>query len=196
MQPDPSPLAAWGTFYEIVGSAAGALTGLQFVVVALNAQSRTGRKAEASILAFGTPTVVHFAAVLLVAAIVSAPWGSLSTGGIALALCGAAGTGYTAIVIRRAWRQDGYAPVLEDWIWHAVFPGLAYLSLVVAAVAMPDHPSPALFWLGGATLLLLFAGVHNAWDAAAYIALTNAARGGDGGAGTQPPAAGGAAQEP
>jgi hypothetical protein len=175
VQPAATPLAAWGTFYQIVGSSAGALTGLQFVVVALSAQSRTLRKAEASILAFGTPTVVHFGAVLLIAAIVSAPWGSLAAMGIALSLCGAAGIGYTAIVIRRTWRQHVYEPVLEDWLWHAAFPAMAYLSQMVAAVALPNHPSPALLWLGGATVLLLFTGIHNAWDAAAYIALASAA---------------------
>ena len=49
MLPATSPLAGWGTFYQIVGSSAGALTGLQFVVVALSAQSRTLRKTEGSL---------------------------------------------------------------------------------------------------------------------------------------------------
>ena len=129
MLPAASPLAAWGTFYQIVGSSAGALTGLQFVVVALSAQSRTLRKAEGSLHAFGTPTVVHFGAVLLTAAIVSAPWSSLSTVGIALSLCGAGGLGYVAVVIRRTRQQRGYAPVLEDWLWHAVFPAIAYVTV-------------------------------------------------------------------
>lgn len=67
----------------------------------------------------------------------------------------------------------------EDWLWHAVFPAFAYLCQGAAAVALPGHPSPALFWLGGATVLLLFTGIHNAWDAAAYIALVSAAREGE-----------------
>ena len=169
------PLAGWGTFYQIVGSSAGALTGLQFVVVALSAQSRTLKRAEGSLHAFGTPTVVHFGAVLLIAAIVSAPWGALATVGIALSLCGAAGIGYTAVVIRRARRQDAYAPVLEDWLWHALVPATGYAGLMVAAVALPGHPIGAPFWIGGAAVLLLVAGIHNAWDAAAYIALTRGA---------------------
>jgi hypothetical protein len=41
--PAASPLAAWGTFYQIVGSSAGALTGLQFVVVALSRQMKRAR---------------------------------------------------------------------------------------------------------------------------------------------------------
>src|SRR5437867_13116458 len=61
-----SPLAAWESFYVIVGSSAAALTGLQFVVIALIAES--GRRSTSKeITAFGTPTIVHFCAVLLIA---------------------------------------------------------------------------------------------------------------------------------
>ena len=98
---------------------------------------------------------------------------SLATVGIALSLSGAAGIGYTAVVVRRARRQQGYAPVLEDWVWHAVLPAIAYLTQMLAAVALPDHPTSAPFWLGGAAVLLLITGIHNAWDAAAYIALAS-----------------------
>lgn len=172
-----SPLAEWGTFYQIVGSSAGALTGLQFVVVALSAQSRTVLKAEGSLHAFGTPTIVHFGAVLVIAGIVSAPWGSLASLGIALSLCGAFGIGYVAVVVGRARRQKAYAPVLEDWLWHAAFPATGYAGLLSAAVALPGHPAGAPFWIGGAAVLLLVAGIHNAWDAAAYIALAAGADG-------------------
>lgn len=66
-----SPLAAWETFYVIVGSSGAALTGLQFVVIALVAESRR-KSTFKEIDAFGTPTIVHFCAVLLVSAILSA----------------------------------------------------------------------------------------------------------------------------
>ncbi len=186
--PPAAPFAGWGTFYQIVGSSAGALTGLQFVVVALSAQARTLRNAEASLHAFGTPTVVHFGAVLLAAATMTAPWRSPSSFGVALALSGAAGIGYMAIVIRRAWRQRTYAPVLEDWLWHAVFPAAAYLTEFVAAMALPGHLAGAPIWLAGAALLLLFSGIHNAWDAAAYIALGSAAADAERGGPAPPPA--------
>lgn len=51
-------LAAWDSFYVIVGAAAGALIGLQFVVVTLIAQRPTRASPDGS-AAFGTPTVVH-----------------------------------------------------------------------------------------------------------------------------------------
>ena len=66
-------LAEWDSFYVIVGSAAGALIGLQFVVLTLIAQRTPNAPAEAG-QAFSTPTVLHFCVVLLIAALLRAPW--------------------------------------------------------------------------------------------------------------------------
>jgi hypothetical protein len=68
-------------------------------------------------------------------------------------------------------RQTDYQPVLEDWLWHTVFPLISYTTLVVAALLLPSNPAPALFVVGAATLLLLFIGIHNAWDNVTYLAL-------------------------
>jgi hypothetical protein len=166
-----SPLTAWESFYIIVGSSAAALTGLQFVVVTLIAGSRSPRSG-AAIGAFGTPTVVHFCLALLIAAIVSAPWQTLGNAAIPLALTGLGGLGYVFIVLRRARRQTDYKPVLEDWLWHIIFPVLAYAALVIAAMVLPDNPLHALFITGAAALLLLFIGIHNAWDTVTYLVTT------------------------
>jgi hypothetical protein len=66
------PFAAWESFYVIVGSSGAALTGLQFVVIVLGAEARSLRGVDVGV--FGTPTVVHFCAVLLISAILSVPW--------------------------------------------------------------------------------------------------------------------------
>ncbi len=164
-----SPLVAWESFYVIVGSSGAALTGLQFVVIALIAETRA-RSSSQQIDAFGTPTIVHFCAVLLVSAILSAPWLSLASVGVVLSVCGAAGVVYGVIVVRRARSQTGYRPVLEDWLWHAVFPLIAYAVLLIAAVVLRSYPQKALFAVGATALLLLFIGIHNAWDTVTYIA--------------------------
>jgi hypothetical protein len=163
-------LAAWENFYIIVGSSAGALTGLQFVVMALIAESRT-QAAPPEIAAFGTPTILHFCAALLVSCLLSAPWPSLSLAALSLAPCGAAGLVYAVVVIRRARRQQAYRPVLEDWVWHAVLPFLAYAVLLAAAVMLPRHSGPALSLVAIAALGLVFIGIHNAWDTITFIAV-------------------------
>jgi hypothetical protein len=166
-------LAQWQNFYVIAGSSAGALTGLQFVVMALIANSEMGSGMQ-EVRAFGTPTVVHFCAALLISAIASAPWQTLSAAAIALGVCGAAGLVYAMFVIKHAVRQTGYKPDAEDWFWYAVLPVLAYAALTAAAILLPyDHSWP-LFVVAGTTLLLLFDGIHNAWDTVTYVAIIHA----------------------
>ena len=167
----PSALGVWDNFYVIIGSSAAALTGLQFVVMAISADNRVRKVSSDTIDAFGTPNVMHFSAVLLLSAILSAPWRSLVGVAAALGVCGVAGLIYAAIVLRRAARQKDYDPVMEDWIWHVLLPFLAYGVLVGAAIAIPRRPTSALFAAGATALLLLFIGIHNAWDTVTYLML-------------------------
>ena len=167
-----SPIAAWENFYVIVGSSAGALTGLQFVVIALIAESRvSGTMRE--IRAFGSPTIVHFCGSLLISAILSAPWRTLHAAGVALAICGAAGVVYALNVIRHARLQTGYQPDAEDMVWYIFSPLALYSAWTVSAVLLALHYSLALFGVAAVALLLLFLGIHNAWDSVTYIAVIN-----------------------
>src|SRR5262249_18039389 len=150
------PLEAWANFYVIIGSSAGALTGLQFVVLTLVAQTDAIRRSGESISAYGTPNVVHFCAAVLVAALLSAPWTSLTQPGLAVAICGVLGVLYGGIVLRRTLRQSAYRPVLEDWIWHTILPTAAYLALFGAGAVLGRRAHGALFTIGGASVLLLF----------------------------------------
>jgi hypothetical protein len=165
-----SPLVAWESFYVIVGSSAAALTGLQFVVMTLSAGMNT-RGGETVTNAFSTPTIVHFCAALFISAVVSAPWPALPSAGLVLGAEGVAGLVYALVVIQRTQQQTLYVPVLEDWLFHAVLPLIAYVALLMAAVFLRSYPTPSLFVIGGLALLLLFVGIHNAWDGAVYIAL-------------------------
>jgi hypothetical protein len=163
-------LKAWESFYVIVGSSAGALIGLQFVVITLIAESRM-RSTGHELAAFGTPTVLHFVAVLLIATIISAPWPSLALPAIAIGLSGGFGLAYEVLVLVRTQKQTGYEMVLEDWVWHIVLPFVAYAGLASGSFMLQPHPARALFDVGGAALLLLFIGIHNAWDTTTWVVL-------------------------
>ena len=171
-----SILTTWQNFYVIIGSSAGALTGLMFVVITLISGTQL-RRASEPVAAFNTPNVVHFCLALLVAAILCAPWPALWNASLLLSLCGLGGAIYVVIVLRRLRRlqrvrqQSDYIPVLEDWLWHTVFPLVSYTALVVAAIMLPGTPTPALFVTAAATLLLLFIGIHNAWDTVTYVVI-------------------------
>lgn len=165
----PDLLSAWETFYLIIGTAGAALTGLQFVVIVLGAETNMIRGGTA-VSAFATPTIVHFGAVLLISSILSAPWHALGIAALLLAVSGVFGAVYTMSLVRHARRQNSYAPVLEDWLWHFTFPPIAYIVLLLAALFLRSHPVGALFWIGATAVFLLFIGIHNAWDAVVYMA--------------------------
>jgi predicted membrane-bound spermidine synthase len=100
-----SEFAEWDSFYVIVGSAAGALIGLQFVVMTLIAERPPARAADAG-AAFATPTIVHFSVVLLLSALLRAPWLSVVPIAALWGLIGLSGVVYTAIVARRMNKQS------------------------------------------------------------------------------------------
>src|SRR2546427_3838537 len=172
----PFALQAWENFYVIVGSTAGALIGLQFVVLTLISEAGMLRGSGETMSAFASPNVVHFCVALLVCAIFSAPWHGLGPPGLAIAVAGVCGFVYSVAVLRRAMRQRDYRPVLEDWIWHAALPMIAYAALVHAGLRLSRVSSDALYIVGGAALLLLFIGIHNAWDTVTYVMLEQARR--------------------
>jgi len=146
--------------------------------MALIADSQA-RATSGEISAFGSPGVVHFCAALFVCATLSAPWQSLRGAGAAIVLCGAAGVFYALVVMRRARNQKGYKPVFEDWVWHVALPLITYVALLASGFMLNRVPAPFLFVIGAATLLLVFIGIHNAWDTVIYVTLNRHSLNGD-----------------
>ncbi len=161
-------LAGWENFYVIVGSSAGALIGLQFVVMALIANLPRGPGSAQTGNAFATPTVVHFGSVLLLSAVLCAPWRGIAAAAGLWGLLGLSGLAYSIVVAWRVRVQTAYRPEFEDWLFYVVLPIAAYTLLAITACAARNHVGVVLFGVGAAALLLLFTGIHNAWDAATY----------------------------
>jgi ABC-type transport system involved in multi-copper enzyme maturation permease subunit len=167
-----SELAHWDSFYVIVGSAAGALIGLQFVVLTLIAERPAVRAPEAG-AAFSTPTIVHFSTVLFLSALTRAPWQAMTIPATLWALVGISGAAYAVIVGKRMRVQEVYRPDFEDSVFNVLLPLAAYTILAVSAFAALSHTHEALFGVGAAALLLLFIGIHNAWDGVTYHVFVN-----------------------
>ena len=161
-------LSGWANFYMIVGSSAGALIGLQFVVMTLVANMPITRSDAQAGNTFTTPTVVHFGAVLLLSAAASAPWDGIAAVTVLWGLVGFGGVVYVVVVARRLRSQTTYQAVFEDRLFHVLLPLMAYTMLAVSAWVAHSHPRRALFLVGAAVLLLLFVGIHNAWDIVTY----------------------------
>lgn len=162
-------LREWESFYVIVGSSAGALIGLQFVVITLIGETTITQGMQAAGEAFSTPTIVHFGVVLFLAGWLSAPWPSMLGPEIVAGVTALAGSIYTLIVLRRMRRQPAYSPQTEDWLFHFALPITAYAVMATASLLEPAHARGALFGIAAAVMLLLFIGIHNAWDSVEYI---------------------------
>ena len=162
-------LADWESFYVIVGSSAAALTGLNFLVVAFVADRRE-HIAERTLSAFTTPGIIHFCIVLFISAILSAPWHQVSAVTVPILLVGIGGVAYIARTWHRMRTSPDYKPVLEDWLWHVALPIIAYGALIVASALLRSHDELSLFDVAAASLLLLYIGIHAAWDTVTFIA--------------------------
>ena len=163
-----SLMNGWANFYVIVGSSAGALIGLQFVVKTLIAGRSVARGEAQAGDAFSTPSVVHFGVVLLLSAIISAPWDGIGIVTVLWGGVGLSGMLYSVVVARRMRTQTAYKPVFEDWLFHVLLPFAAYAMLAGSSFAARSAARPALFLVGTAALLL-FIGIHNAWDTVTHL---------------------------
>jgi hypothetical protein len=161
----------WHDFYMLVGTASATLVGLTFVAITIAANALT-RQSEAGVQAFITPTVVHFAAILVACLFILAPFGTEIMLGAALLAEGVIGIAYSAWVARLMHRQ-GFAAslVYSDRVWYAMAPAAGYLILSGAAGAMLAEAKASLMLLACALGLLLVAGIRNAWDMAVWISL-------------------------
>ncbi|HTW37835.1 MAG TPA: hypothetical protein VMD49_04635 [Steroidobacteraceae bacterium] len=167
-------LGDWQNFYVIVGSSAGALIGLTFIVITVAADRMGAATSPTARLTglrtFITPTAVYFGSGLWVAALMCVPGQTVLTLGACLGITGAAGLLYCATVGSRISRASlDYRPFLSDWIWSVVLPLAAYLSLLATGWLLHAFPLASLYGVGATTLLLMFIGIHNAWDVVVWI---------------------------
>ena len=168
-------LADWQAFYTLVGSSAGALTGLTFVVITISAErgEDTGSASTrlTGLRVFITPTAVHFGATLWLSALLCVPGQTAFTLAVLLAATGVAGLIYCASLMTRmlGFSSGAYKPFSSDWIWNVVLPVLAYLALAATGIGLPYRVTPGLYVVSAAVLLLLFIGIHNAWDVVVWM---------------------------
>ena len=143
-----------------------------FVVITLvDGKSTSTASSREGTATFSTPTVVHFCSALLTSAVLSAPWRSLTHAAAAIALIGLFGIAYVLRAAGRARHMTKYRPQLDDWIWYAVLPAIAYAAAATSALFLPIAPTEASFGLAGATMLLIVIGIRNAWDIVTYLAI-------------------------
>ena len=158
----------WVEFYLIVGGAAGALTGLMFVVVSVGPHVITERTAPQR-RAFITPVLVYFVCALSISACMTMPTMTPSALATLLLLGGVCGLGYVVwIRVYPLWRAGKLG--VDDLIWYVTLPIVGFLALVAAAVAVAVHIDYSLEIVALAALIFLVTGIRNSWDLILWMA--------------------------
>jgi hypothetical protein len=161
----------WDTFFFLIGSSAGALIGLMFVVITLTAGYEPRRVSRGAPV-YVTPIVFHFAVVFIVSVISVVPGMSPPVVAVILGLCAVAGLAYSAVTTIRLCKS-GWEDPIPDWsdkTFYGFLPTIIYAALAGAAVAVPLLMSKAVFVIGAIMLVLLLLGIRNAWDLATTLA--------------------------
>ena len=158
----------WHDFYLLVGTASATLVGLMFVAATLGASVFSEQHRNA-MQAFISPTVVNFAAALFICIGVMVPsqtWLSLglllSAGGVAGLIY--AGRGWVQMFVRRSFHVD-----MVDRMFYATVPLLGYLLVLAAGILLLLRLRWSAEVAAAALVVLMFAGVRNAWDMTTWI---------------------------
>jgi hypothetical protein len=163
-------LRGWHDFYILIGTASATLVGLMFVAASIGS-SIFNEEHSASMAAFLTPTVVHFAAALFTALLATIPtesWYSLGglVGAGGVAGCVFCGRILVDLLIRHRFKVE-----LIDVLFYSLFPVVGYLLAIAAAVLLVLQSEASANLIAAALLTLLFAGIRNAWDMMIWIVI-------------------------
>jgi hypothetical protein len=152
--------ADWNDFATMIGGASGALTGLLFVAVSLNASRIAGR---AGLRASAAQTLVLFLTPLIIAAALLTPRQPDWVLGVELMAIGLVGS-FALLAVHNV--KHGLAA--EDLRLISIFnhttPNVIAMLLVLASgVVLAAGQTPGLYLLVPATIAAFTSGVLNAW---------------------------------
>lgn len=161
----------WENFFYLIGSAAGALIGIMFIVITLTA-GHEPRRVSRGAPVYVTPIVFHFAVVLVVSAISEVSGLSLAAVTVLLGASAIAGLAYSVTTTIRLCRKGWEDPIpgWSDKCFYGFLPTTIYLALMGAAGAVWMGQRRAPFIVGAIVLGLLLLGIRNAWDLATTLA--------------------------
>lgn len=164
-------MQAWHDFYLLIGTAAATLVGLMFVSASVGGGYMTEER-RPGIRAFFSPTIFHFAAVLVACLVLLAPKQSWEALGAILLGCGLAGLLYAGSVWRQM-LQQGYLRDIdaEDRLWYARAPVVCYLLVAFAATLVLLQLPVGIDLLAATLVLLLLVGIRNAWDITLWLVM-------------------------
>jgi hypothetical protein len=160
----------WQDFYLLIGSSAGALIGLMFVVTTLTV-GRDIRTIERGQRLYTSPVVWHFGAILLLSGAAMAPdvhaWAYGLLAGV-IALVGMVASLRIAIGILGS--DSRLTAGWFDICWYGVAPMVLYGLLAAVSVAIVMRLPWSAMALAATLMALLLTSIHNAWDLVTWLA--------------------------
>jgi hypothetical protein len=166
-------LERWANFYLLMAEASGALIGLLFVIVTFAAERRL--KEGGRIRIYLTPTVIYFASVLYLAALLTFPNHTRLTATVCICVAGGFGLVYSGAHFVRHGIRKSYQD-LGDWIFHAGLPFAAYGLVVWGAVLLQGDPQRGLTFVAAGMLSLLTISIRNSWAITVDVVTTDPSR--------------------
>ena len=159
----------WDSYYLMVGSSAGALIGLLFVVVTLT--SGMGRdQAVRGQAVYMTPTVFHLGVVLALSCITAVPRLTPQATAWLIGVGGLAGLGYATFSTVMIRSPKTKAPHWSDVWYYGAAPATMHLGLIAAAIAIGCGVGGAIYALAALLIALLLIAIRNAWDLVTWLA--------------------------
>lgn len=161
-------LAEWETFYLVLGTCAGALVGVMFIVVTLAGEIAVEEINRGTVI-YHSPTVFHLAVIVAVSAAALVPAHLIAIAGWVFAASGLCGLIYAGITLKRTFeRYDFYNATSWDRLFFGVLPVLCYVVMLGGGLAVEALPELAPEAIAAATLVLLLVAIRNAWDVATF----------------------------
>jgi hypothetical protein len=163
---------AWETYYLMVGSSAGALIGLLFVVVTL-AGNIDVAKVNMAQRTFMSPTVFHFVTVLVIscaAVVTTLPAPAMALAIAVPAFFGAINSGAAFFRLARG-KLD--ATHWTDYLYYGALPAIEHVWLLIAAWMLWRAVAFAEYGVALGVMALLLLGIRDAWDLATWLVYTN-----------------------
>jgi hypothetical protein len=162
----------WENYYLMIGSSAGALIGLMFVVMTLTA-GRDPAELERGKHLYTSPIVWHLGVILVLSGAASVPGITSKFFGFSTAALAVLGFGWgirSAVGI--SWRPVGSDSAGFDMFWYGVAPAFVYVGLGIAALGLIWGASWGAAAIAAGLMALLLVSIHAEWDLVTYLAPT------------------------
>jgi hypothetical protein len=155
-------LEGWREFYLLVGTAGATLLALLFVAATLGAGFLTEERQLAT-RTFMSPVMIHFTSIFFLSAVAMVPHHNATFFAAIIGVTALFGVTVATYITVQVLRTD-MTRYWQDYFAYGLWPVVAYLALLGAAVLIYLRIEVGLDVLGGALLLLAIVNIRNAWD--------------------------------